>query len=92
GRPSDENTEFDFKRTDHYARSKYLAEQEVLKYCKKGLPAIILNPAIVIGQRDGTGSHKKKALRRVRRRELVDFLRICFQVSTSRACGMMQAA
>jgi len=52
GKPSDENTEFDFKRADHYARSKYLAEQEVLKYCKKGLSAVILNPAIVFGEGD----------------------------------------
>ncbi len=54
GRPSDENTQFDFKKADHYARSKYLAEQEVLKYCKKGLPAVILNPAVVFGE----GDHK----------------------------------
>jgi len=52
GKPSDENTEFDFKRADHYARSKYLAEQEVLKYSKKGLSAVILNPAIVFGEGD----------------------------------------
>jgi len=54
GKPSDENTEIDLKGADHYARSKYLAEQEVLKYCKKGLPAVILNPAVVFGE----GDHK----------------------------------
>jgi len=52
GKPSTENTPVDIKRAGHYARSKYLAEQEVLKYCQNGLPGIILNPAIVIGQRD----------------------------------------
>jgi dihydroflavonol-4-reductase len=52
GKPSDENTGFDFRRASHYARSKYLAEQEILKFCAKGLPAIILNPAIIIGERD----------------------------------------
>lgn len=52
GKLSDETTEFDFDTASHYARSKYLAEQEVLKFCKRGLPAIILNPAIVIGERD----------------------------------------
>ena len=52
GKPSDENAGFDFKRASHYARSKYLAEQEVLKFCRKGLPVVILNPAIVIGERD----------------------------------------
>ncbi len=38
--------------TSHYARSKYLAEQEILKFYQKGLSTIILNPAIVIGERD----------------------------------------
>jgi len=52
GTPSDENTAFDFKNSSHYARSKYLAEQEVLRFCEKGLPVVILNPAIVIGGRD----------------------------------------
>ncbi len=52
GKPSDEETGFDFERASHYARSKYLAEKEVLKFCGKGLPAVILNPAIVIGARD----------------------------------------
>jgi len=52
GKPSTENTPFDSRNASHYARSKYLAEQEVTQYCQKGLSAIILNPAIVIGQRD----------------------------------------
>lgn len=52
GKPSDEDTEFDFRNASHYARSKYLAEQEVMKFCKMGLPAVILNPGIVIGERD----------------------------------------
>ncbi len=52
GRPTDETSGFDSHGSSHYARSKYLAEQEVLKYCRMGLPAVILNPAIVIGERD----------------------------------------
>ncbi len=52
GSPSDENTGFEHHGASHYARSKYLAEQEVLKFCQRGLPAVILNPAIVIGERD----------------------------------------
>ncbi len=52
GKPSDEETGFDLKHASHYARSKYLAEQEVLKHCRMGLSAVILNPAIVIGERD----------------------------------------
>jgi dihydroflavonol-4-reductase len=49
---ADENTGFESRGASHYARSKYLAEQEVLKYCGRGLDAVILNPAIVIGERD----------------------------------------
>lgn len=49
---SDEHSGFNFKKASHYARSKYLAEQEVLKFCQKGLDVIILNPGIVIGERD----------------------------------------
>lgn len=52
GKPSNEETGFDPKNASHYARSKYLAEQEVLKFCRKGLSTVILNPAIVIGERD----------------------------------------
>lgn len=52
GSPSDEATGFESHGKSHYARSKYLAEQEVLKFCSRGLPAVILNPAIVIGERD----------------------------------------
>ena len=52
GKPSDENTRFEDHGASHYARSKYLAEQEVLKFYQQGLPAVILNPAIVIGERD----------------------------------------
>jgi len=52
GKLSDENTNFNFRGASHYARSKYLAEQAVLKFCKQGLSAVILNPAIVIGERD----------------------------------------
>ncbi len=54
GKPSTEDTGFDTKLAGHYGRSKYLAEQEVLKFCQKGLPAVILNPAMVMGE----GDHK----------------------------------
>ena len=37
----------------NYFRSKYLAEQEVLKAIEKGLDAVILNPAHVIGPHGG---------------------------------------
>lgn len=37
---------------NHYSRSKYLGEVEAKKFCEKGLPLVIVNPAIVIGVRD----------------------------------------
>jgi len=33
----------------HYKRSKYLAEQEVLKLAKAGLPVVIVNPSAPVG-------------------------------------------
>ena len=35
-----------------YKRSKYLAEQEVLKLAKEGLPVVIVNPSAPVGERD----------------------------------------
>ncbi|MDX1412235.1 MAG: NAD-dependent epimerase/dehydratase family protein, partial [Nitrospirales bacterium] len=35
-----------------YKRSKYLAEQEVLKLAKAGIPVIIVNPTAPVGERD----------------------------------------
>jgi dihydroflavonol-4-reductase len=36
----------------HYKRSKYLAEQEVHKLAKKGLPVVIVNPSAPVGEGD----------------------------------------
>jgi len=36
----------------HYKRSKYLAEQEVLKLAKAGLPIVIVNPSAPVGAAD----------------------------------------
>ena len=36
----------------HYARSKFLSEQVVLEAVKHGLPAVVVNPAMVIGDGD----------------------------------------
>jgi len=36
----------------HYKRSKYLAEQEVLKLAKAGLPVVIVNPSAPVGAAD----------------------------------------
>lgn len=35
-----------------YKRSKFLAEQEVLKLAKAGLPVVIVNPSAPVGERD----------------------------------------
>ena len=46
-----------------YAHSKYLAEQEVLRAVKRGLAAVIVNPAAVIGPGDHyliSGSHDRR--------------------------------
>jgi len=50
---ANEDTEFNLWNTgDHYIRSKYLGEVEAKKFCDKGLPVVIVNPAVVIGVRD----------------------------------------
>ena len=36
----------------HYKRSKYLAEQEVLKFAQSGLPVVIVNPSAPVGEYD----------------------------------------
>ncbi len=36
----------------HYKRSKYLAEQEVLKLAREGLPIVIVNPSAPVGAGD----------------------------------------
>lgn len=50
---SDENTPFhDFETSSHYTRSKYLAEQEVMKLAGNGLPVVIVNPSGPMGEGD----------------------------------------
>ncbi len=38
--------------TGHYKRSKFMAEQEVLKLAQDGLPVVIVNPSAPVGPRD----------------------------------------
>lgn len=53
GRPADETQPFNpHEKTFAYAHSKHLAEQEVLKATKRGLQAVIVNPAAVVGPGD----------------------------------------
>ncbi len=49
----DEGTEFNWHLYDvRYRIAKYRSEQEVLRGAKLGLPAVIVNPAVVVGPRD----------------------------------------
>lgn len=53
GVPGDEDTPYNWDPCGyHYCMSKYLAEGEVYRGIAAGLPAVILNPALVAGPRD----------------------------------------
>jgi dihydroflavonol-4-reductase len=53
GRASDETTEFNWGSLNiPYKNSKMQAELEVLKAVERGLPAVIVNPTVVVGERD----------------------------------------
>ncbi len=53
GALADESNAFNWDRLDiGYRISKYRAEEEILKGVGKGLPAVIVNPSVVIGERD----------------------------------------
>src|SRR5437879_6879504 len=41
----------------HYKRSKFLAEQEVRKLARAGLPVVIVNPSAPVGARDIKPTH-----------------------------------
>ncbi len=52
-RPADERSFLKLeKRTGHYKKSKFLAEQEALQFVKKGLPVVIVNPSAPVGSHD----------------------------------------
>ncbi|MBM4123172.1 MAG: NAD-dependent epimerase/dehydratase family protein [Nitrospira sp.] len=53
GSPGTEETPVSLDQmAGHYKRSKYLAEQEVLKLARGGLPVVIVNPSAPVGERD----------------------------------------
>ncbi|NOZ28978.1 MAG: NAD-dependent epimerase/dehydratase family protein [Chloroflexi bacterium] len=53
GRIGDESMSFNLRPEEfRYGHSKYLAEQEVLAAVKRGLPAVIVNPTVILGPRD----------------------------------------
>lgn len=53
GGPGTEDTPVSLEQmAGHYKRSKYLAEQEVLRMAKAGLPVVIVNPSAPVGEGD----------------------------------------
>ncbi|MBX9878956.1 MAG: NAD-dependent epimerase/dehydratase family protein [Candidatus Obscuribacterales bacterium] len=53
GEVADENTPYNLAGLGlNYCDSKHDAQMEVLKYCKMGLPALILSPGIIFGEGD----------------------------------------
>ncbi|HLF19931.1 MAG TPA: SDR family oxidoreductase [Bacteroidota bacterium] len=53
GRPATEATSFNWQPFDiGYRISKFLSEQEILRGIRLGLPAVMVNPSVVIGPRD----------------------------------------
>ncbi|HPU40227.1 MAG TPA: NAD-dependent epimerase/dehydratase family protein [Microthrixaceae bacterium] len=53
GTPSDEDVVFNYWQTgDHYSISKYFAEVEAWRMGAKGLPVVVVNPTLVVGERD----------------------------------------
>jgi len=53
GGPGTEETPVSLEQmAGHYKRSKFLAEQEVLKLAREGLPVVIVNPSAPVGERD----------------------------------------
>ncbi len=52
GKISDESKEFNWPNAKGYKLSKVLAETEVLGGVALGLPAVIVNPSVIIGERD----------------------------------------
>jgi dihydroflavonol-4-reductase len=67
GIPTDETTEFNWSSHDiPYKNSKHQAEVEVINAFKAGLPAVIVNPSVVVGARD-THFHGGQLIRDVKR-------------------------
>jgi dihydroflavonol-4-reductase len=51
--PVNEDNAFNYWESgDHYSMSKYIAENEALRFAARGLPMVIVNPTLVIGTND----------------------------------------
>lgn len=70
GQLSDETTSFNWEILDiGYRISKFRAEEEVRRGIAQGLPAVIVNPSVVIGERD-VRFNAGQIIRDVRRKRL----------------------
>jgi dihydroflavonol-4-reductase len=55
GEPTDETHEFterDWDEGNGYIRSKWLSENDALRFAREGLPLVVVNPAFPFGERD----------------------------------------
>lgn len=51
--PANETSFLKFdSRTGHYKKSKFLAEQESIRFAQRGLPVVIVNPSAPVGSHD----------------------------------------
>jgi dihydroflavonol-4-reductase len=58
----------DWDEGDHYVRSKWLSEEDALRFAREGLPLVVVNPGFPFGERDSaptpTGGFIVGALKR----------------------------
>ena len=66
GEPADETLASDRSAASGYKLSKILAEEEVMEGVGKGLRAVIVNPSVIIGERD-TRFHAGQLIRDIKR-------------------------
>lgn len=66
GELANEETPFNWARTWGYKFSKHKAEEEIFVGVKKGLDAVIVNPSVIIGERD-IHFHGGDLIRRVKK-------------------------
>ncbi|HXX62815.1 MAG TPA: NAD-dependent epimerase/dehydratase family protein [Bacteroidota bacterium] len=66
GALADEDTPLDRDLAHGYKLSKVLAEDEILRAVREGLRAVILNPSVIVGERDAR-FHGGQLIRTVRR-------------------------
>ncbi|MEE9232359.1 MAG: hopanoid-associated sugar epimerase [Nitrospirales bacterium] len=76
-----------------YKRSKYLAEQEVLKMAQQGLPVVIVNPTAPVGERDVKPTPTGQIIVEFMRRRMFAYMETGMNLVDVEdvACGHVQA-